>query len=128
MLLPEKIEFDSDGIMKQKALISDEIRNGTKLSALAAEHMSQMQCNKSDGDYSKSEYDWINPKKSMSITYFFKKCKNEEEKVKVNNEHSMLIDEYDNDEEEEEDDEMKYYTIKKMVQSVLLREMMTTMK
>ena len=37
----------------------------------------------------------------MPITYFFKKYKNEEETEKINNKHSMLIDEYENDEEED---------------------------
>ena len=44
---------------------------------------------------------------------FVKKCKNEEEIEKVNNEHSMLIDEYDDD--KEEDYEMKYHKMKKEV-------------
>ena len=45
------------------------------------------------------------------MTYFFKKSKNEEEIDKVNNKHSMLIDEYDND--EDEDYEMKHHKIKR---------------
>ena len=110
MLLREQIELENIGIVKQNSLTRDENRNGTKSNALATECIPKMHCNKSDGDYCKSECDWMYLKKSMPMTYFFKKCKNEDEKVKVNNEHSMLIDEYDN--EEEDDDEMKCYKIK----------------
>ena len=42
---------------------------------------------------------------------FFRKRKNQEDNVKVNNKHNMLIEECDN--EEEEDEEMKYYEMKK---------------
>ena len=69
-----------------------------------------MKHNKSAGNHSKVDEDWINPKKSIPATCFFKKCKNEEENAKVSNECSMLIDEHDDD--EEEDDEMKFYEIK----------------
>ena len=69
-----------------------------------------MQYDKSDGDDSKVDNAWINPKKSMPITYFFKKCKNEEESGKVNDEHSMLIDECDDN--EDEDYGMKHHKIK----------------
>ena len=37
MLLPEQIENDDDGIMKQNDLIRDDVRHGKKLSALATE-------------------------------------------------------------------------------------------
>ena len=49
----------------------------------------------------------------MPITYFFKKSKNEDEIENVNNEHVMLIEDYDNN--EDEDDEMKHHTMTKYV-------------
>lgn len=110
MLLRENIKIDKDCFMKKNNLISNEIRHGKKLSALATEHMPKMKHNKSAGDCSKVDDDWINPKKSVPMTCFFKKCKNEIENVKVNNECKMSLDEYDND--EEEDDEVKFYEMK----------------
>ena len=61
-----------------------------------------MKDNANGGDYSKTETDWIQPKKSIPITCFFKKCKNQEDNVKVNNKCNMLIEECDNEEEEDE--------------------------
>ena len=43
-------------------------------------------------NFSKTETDRIKPKKSMPITYFFKKCKNQEDNVKENNKHNVLIE------------------------------------
>ena len=70
-----------------------------------------MKNNTNGGDHSKTETDWNKPKKSIPTKIFFKKCKNQEDDVKVNNKHNMLIEECDN--EEEEDEEMKYYEMKK---------------
>ena len=81
--------------------------------------MPKMKYNKSASDHSNIEDDWINPKKCVPTTYFFKKCKNEEDNVKVDNKHDILIDECYND--EEEDDEMKNYEMKEEVTGIAVK-------
>ena len=97
--------MDKDCGVKQNDLLNDESGCGMKLNTLAKEHN-----NANDGDCSKTETDWIKPKKSVPITCFFKKCKNQEDDAKVNNENDMLIEKCDD--EEEEDEEMKHYEMK----------------
>ena len=74
-----------------------------------------MQYDKSDVDDRKVDNPWIYPKKSMPMTNFFKKSKKEEDNEKLNNKHSMLIDECEDN--EDEDYEMKYDKISKDVAS-----------
>ena len=106
MMLREQIEMEKDGFKKQNALFNNEIRCESKSCASETEHAPKMQCDKSDSDDSNVDDAWIQPKKFVPMTYFFKKCKNEGETEKVNNKHSMLIDEYEND--EDKDYEMKH--------------------
>ena len=61
-LLREKITIEK-GCVKQNTLINDGIRCKTKLCASASEHMPKMQHDKSNGDDSKDDNAWINPKK-----------------------------------------------------------------
>ena len=63
----------------------DECRYESNLCPKAPENAPKTQYNKTKGGHSKVENDWIKPNKCVPITYFFKKCKNEEENVKVNN-------------------------------------------
>ena len=71
MLLRENIEMDKDCGAKQNNLLSDENGYGIKLNALAKECTPKMKNNTNDGDYSKTETDWIKPKKSITMTCFF---------------------------------------------------------
>ena len=110
MFLRENIEIDKDFFMKQNNVLCDESAHGTKLNSLATECTSKMKNNNSAGSYSKIDADWIQPKKSIPITCFFKKCKNQKENANVNNKHNVLIEEHDN--EEEDDEETKHYEMK----------------
>ena len=101
MLLREQIEIKKSGFVKKNALSNDEIRHKSKSCASASEHVPKMQHDKSNGDDNEDDNAWIDPKKSMSMTCFFKKCKKEEEIEKVNDERSMLIDECEDDEDKE---------------------------
>ena len=96
--------------MKHNNMLCDEIGYGTKLNALAIECILKMKNNNSAGDYSKIDADWIQPKKSVPITYFSKKCNNQNENANVNNKHNVLIEECDD--EEEEDEETKQHEMK----------------
>ena len=99
--------------MKQNNAIRDESRYESNLCASAPECTPKMQYDKSNGEDSKVDNDWIKPKNCAPMTYFFKKYKNEEEIAKVSIEHSALIDENDNDDEEEYG--IKCYNAKKEV-------------
>ena len=71
MLLRECIDMDEDCGVKQNKLLSDESGYGIKLNALAKEHAPKMKNDTNDGDHSKTETDWIKPKKSIPMTCFF---------------------------------------------------------
>ena len=75
MMVREQIAIEKDGFKKQNTLISDEIRYKSKLCTAASECTPKMQYDKSDGDDSKDNSAWINPKKSTPITYFSRSTK-----------------------------------------------------
>ena len=82
-------------------MINDENTFMSKLCATENEHTPNELDDKNKDKDSKVRNDenWIQPKKSITITCFFKKYKDKEAIKENNNKHRMLIENDDNDEE-----------------------------